>query len=114
MGARTGLHADQAARNIGETAFELTTGYLLLQDDYTALVKADEVERVLTEVDPDRGDDSSGLLRCAHRMLLEPCFTPPTLQSSRLCAERGRASAARLAAIPAGEGPANRGVQSLL
>ena len=25
MGARTGLHADQAARNIGETAFELTT-----------------------------------------------------------------------------------------
>ncbi len=26
MGARTGLHADQAARNIGETAFELTTG----------------------------------------------------------------------------------------
>src|SRR5205823_3238387 len=78
MGARTGLHADQAARNIGETAFELTTGYLLLQDDYTALVKADEVERVLAEVGPDRGDDSSCLPRCAHRMLLEPCFTPPS------------------------------------
>src|SRR6266536_5643164 len=60
------------------TAFELTTGYLLLQDDYTALVKADEVERVLAEVDPDRGDDPGCLLRCAHRMLLEPCFTPPS------------------------------------
>src|SRR6266516_2249170 len=79
MGARTGLHADQAARNIGETAFELATGYLLLQDDCTAPVKPDEVERVLAEVDPDRGDDSSCLLRCAHRMLLEPCFTPPSL-----------------------------------
>jgi hypothetical protein len=35
---------------------------LLLQDDYTALVKADEAERVLAEVDPERGDDSSGLV----------------------------------------------------
>jgi hypothetical protein len=35
MGTRTRLHADQAARNIGQTAFELTTGYLLLQDDCT-------------------------------------------------------------------------------
>src|SRR6266566_4475332 len=78
MGTRTGLHADQAARNIGQTAFELTTGYLLLQDDCTPLVEADEVERVLAEVDPDRGDDPSCLLRCTHRMLLEPCFTPPT------------------------------------
>ena len=26
MGARAGLHPDQAARDIGETAFELTTG----------------------------------------------------------------------------------------
>src|SRR6266496_6211512 len=78
MGTRTGFHADQAARNIGQTAFELTTGYLLLQDDCTPLVEADEVERVLAEVEPDRGDDPSCLLRCAHRMLLEPCFTPPT------------------------------------
>src|ERR1700730_13014218 len=79
MGARTGLHADQAWRNIGETAFELATGYLLLQDDYTAPVKPDEVERVLAEVDPDRGDDSSGLLmRCAHRMLHKLASRLPT------------------------------------
>jgi len=43
------------------------------------LVEADEVERVLPEVDPDRGDDPSCLLRCAHRMLRWPCFTPPSL-----------------------------------
>ena len=77
MQAYTG-HADQAARNIGETAFELTTGYLLLQDDYAPLVEANEVERVLAEVDSDCRDDSSCLLRCAHGMLLERCFTPPS------------------------------------
>jgi hypothetical protein len=42
--------------------FELTTGYLLLQDDYTPLVEATEVERVLAEVDPDRGDDIPAVL----------------------------------------------------
>src|ERR1700680_2243341 len=39
----------------------------LLQNDGTPLVKANEVEGVLADVDPDRGDDSSYLLRCAHR-----------------------------------------------
>ena len=47
MGARAGLHANQAARNIGETTFELSTGHLLLQDDHTPLVEANEVKRVL-------------------------------------------------------------------
>ena len=91
MGARAGLHADQAARNVGETAFELTTGYFLLQDDYTPLVEANEVERVLAEVDPDRGDGSTCLLRCAHRMRLERLLRASQPQSSGLGAERGRA-----------------------
>src|ERR1700680_5327610 len=39
----------------------------LLQNDGTPLVKANEVEGVLADVDPDRGDDSSYLMRCAHR-----------------------------------------------
>jgi hypothetical protein len=30
MGARAGLHADQAARHIGKAVFELITGYLPL------------------------------------------------------------------------------------
>jgi hypothetical protein len=68
----------RAARNIGETAFELTTGYLLLQDGYTPLLEANELERVLAEVDPDCGDDSSCLLRSAHRMLLKRCSAPPS------------------------------------
>jgi hypothetical protein len=49
------------------------------------------VERVLTEADADRADDFRRILRCAHRMLLELCFTPPQPQPSRLRAERGRA-----------------------
>src|SRR5439155_2207605 len=109
MGTRTGLHADQAARNIGQTAFELTTGYLLLQDDCTPLVEADEVERVLADVDPARGDDPSCLLRCTHRMLLEPCFTPPTsVQATRPLSAAGH-PIKRLGLIDdAGEPPRRR------
>jgi hypothetical protein len=39
MRARAGLHADQAARDIGETAVELPTGYLLLQNDGAPLIQ---------------------------------------------------------------------------
>jgi hypothetical protein len=77
MRARAGLHADQAARDIGETAFELPTGYLLLQNDGAPLIQPNQVERVLAEVDPDCRDRFKRLLRCAHRMLLELCVTPP-------------------------------------
>jgi hypothetical protein len=55
MGAGARLHADQAARNVGETAFELTTGHLLPQNDDTPLVEPNEVEGLLADVDPDRG-----------------------------------------------------------
>ena len=114
MGARAGLHADQAARNIGKTASKLTTGHLLLQNDGAPLVQPNQVERVLTKVDPDCGDSFRRLLRCAHRMLLELLRNASPAAAHRVGAGRGRASAARLAAIPAGESPANRGVQSLL
>jgi hypothetical protein len=52
MRAQAGLHADQAARDIGETAFELPTGYLLLENDGAPLIQPNQVERVLAEVDP--------------------------------------------------------------
>src|ERR1700722_17560342 len=78
MGGRAGLHADPATWNIGATTLAPTAWHLLLQNDGTPLVKANEVEGVLADVDPDRGDDSSYLLRCAHCMLLELCFTPPS------------------------------------
>jgi hypothetical protein len=50
MGARAGLHADQTARNIGKTTFELTTSYLLLQNDCAPPIQPNQVERVFAEV----------------------------------------------------------------
>jgi hypothetical protein len=64
MGARTSFHPDQAARNIAQPASELTTGYLLLQNDRAALVEPYQMERVLADVDPDRADGFQCVLRC--------------------------------------------------
>jgi hypothetical protein len=81
---------------------------LLPQNNLSAAVLANNLERVLTSIDADNGNPSVDLLR--HDVLLvygAPC-------QLQLLAERGRTSAARLAAIPAGERPANRAVQTLL
>ena len=81
---------------------------LLPQNNLSAAVLANNLERVLTDIDADIGNPSVDLLR--HDVLLvygAPC-------QLQLLAERGRSSAARLAAIPAGERPANRAVQTLL
>ena len=81
---------------------------LLPQNNLSAAVLANNLERVLTDIDADNGNPSVDLLR--HDVLLvygAPC-------QLQLLAERGRSSAARLAAIPAGERPANRAVQTLL
>ncbi len=76
MRAGTGFHPDQAARDIAEPASKLMTGYLLLQNNRTALVEPDQMERVLADVDADRADGFRCVLRCAHRMLLS--FAPPS------------------------------------
>src|SRR5262249_1848207 len=81
-----------------EAASKLTAGYLQLQNDCAPLVQPNQVKRVLTEVDPDRGDSFRRLLRCAHRRLLELCVTPPQPQPSRVGAGCGRA-------IPLGDIP---------
>ena len=79
VGARAGLHADQAARDIGQPAFELAARDLLLQHNRAALVEADEVERGLADVDADRRDGGRRLRRVgAHRRLLELLLTPPS------------------------------------
>ena len=81
---------------------------LLPQNNLSAAALANNLERVLTDIDADNGNPSVDLLR--HDVLLvygAPC-------QLQLLAERGRSSAARLAAIPAGERPANRAVQTLL
>src|SRR6516165_7637639 len=81
MRAGTGFHPDQAARDVAEPPSKLMTGYLLLQNNRTALVEPNQMERVLTNVDADRADGCWCLLRCAHRMLLELCASRP--RSSR-------------------------------
>src|SRR5215470_18721148 len=58
------------------------TGYLLLQNNRTALVQPNQMERILADVDSDRVDGFRCILRCAHRMLLELCAA----SASRVCA----------------------------
>src|SRR5215467_2350122 len=62
MGADTGLHANQAGREVGKPGFELAARELLAQNDGAALVEADEVEDVLADVDAENGD---GVFRVA-------------------------------------------------
>jgi len=68
------------------------------------------VERILANVDADEADRI--LERFCHGVLL--VFGAPRKHHLLVGREHGRTSAARLAAIPAGESPANRGVQTLL
>src|SRR5262249_45751896 len=53
MGADTGLHADEAGREVGKPGFELAAGELLGQNDGAALVEAGEVEGVLSDGDAE-------------------------------------------------------------
>ena len=56
MRADAGLHADQARRHVGKPRLDLTTRPLLAQHDRTTLIVADDVERVLADIDTDHGD----------------------------------------------------------
>jgi hypothetical protein len=71
MRAGSGLEADKAARQIDKSAHELIARYLDAQRDGAALVKTDQVEGVLADIEPDRGDGIGGLLMGVHRELLE-------------------------------------------
>ena len=110
MCADAGFHADQARRYIGEPRFHLAARLLLPQHDGAARIVAHDVERVLADIDADHGDRGIGCLR--HGVLL--VFGAPYKLRLLAGQEHGRTSAARLAAIPAGGSPANRGVQTLL
>jgi len=56
MRARAGLQADKAGRQIDKSADKLAARYFDVQGDRAALVEADEVEGVLTDVEADRSD----------------------------------------------------------
>jgi hypothetical protein len=49
-------HADQTRLQVGKPRFDLTAQLFLPQHDCTALVLADDVERVLADIDADHGD----------------------------------------------------------
>ena len=52
----TGLHADEARRHVGEPGFHLATRPFLPQHDGAAPIQADDVERVLPDIDADHGN----------------------------------------------------------
>ena len=54
--AAAGFQADKATRYIDKSALELATRYFDPQHDGATLIETDEVERVLADVDADRGD----------------------------------------------------------
>jgi hypothetical protein len=74
MRTNAGLHADQARRHIGKPCFDPATRPLLTQHDCTAAVEADDVERVLADIDTDYGNCVVEIVR--HSVLLvfgAPC-----------------------------------------
>src|SRR6266568_4774803 len=76
MRTYTSLHADEARRHVGEASVDLAARQLLAQNDGAHLVEADEVERILADVDADcrNGFKAGGL--AWHGMLLvfaAPC-----------------------------------------
>jgi hypothetical protein len=56
MRTDTGLHPNQARRQVGEPPFHLAARPLLPQFDRATLIVADDVERVLADIDADHGD----------------------------------------------------------
>ena len=62
MSTDAGLHADQAPRYIGESCFNLATRPLLSQHDCTTFIKANNMERVLADIDADYGNRSANIV----------------------------------------------------
>jgi hypothetical protein len=59
MRADARLHADETGRHVRKPFLNLAARPLLAQDDRTSPIEADDVERVLADVDTDHGDGRS-------------------------------------------------------
>src|SRR5215470_5238807 len=86
MRADAGRQADPTRRQIGEPGLHLATRPFLPQHDGTALILANDVERVLADIDADYGDCGAEFLR--HGLLLvlrAPCqfLMPAGLEHGR-------------------------------
>jgi hypothetical protein len=58
--ANAGLHADEARRQVGKSGLHLAARPLLTQYDCATFIVADDVKRVLANIDSDDGDGSLG------------------------------------------------------
>jgi len=67
MSTDAGLHADQARWHVGKPYLHLVARPLLTQHNCAAIVQANNVERVLTDIDADYGNRS---LCCRRRGML--------------------------------------------
>src|SRR5215469_13455055 len=63
MGTDTGLHADRACRHVGQPCLHLAARPLLPQRDGATPIEADDVKRVLADIDTDRRDHTVMLSR---------------------------------------------------
>src|SRR6202022_4291562 len=81
MRADAGLHADPTRRQICESGLHLATRPLLPPHDGTALILADDVERVLADIDADHGGRNVEFLR--HGVLLVLSAPLPASRAGR-------------------------------
>ena len=58
MRPNASLHPDQARRHVGKARFHLAARPLLAQHNCAAIIKPDDVERVLADIDTDHGNRS--------------------------------------------------------
>src|SRR5215831_9491288 len=109
MCADAGLHADQARRQVGEPGFHLAPRPLLPQHQGSTAILADQMERVLADIDADDGDFATAFL--GHGVLLCPRCPSPAWPTGRAGARpdhpisgcrRSKFSALRDASLRAG------------
>jgi len=81
------LHADEARRHVGEAGFDLAARQLLPQNNRALPVEANEVERVLADVDADCCNGFKAIGLACHGMLL--ILTAPDQRCGWLGREHG-------------------------
>jgi hypothetical protein len=79
MSPGAGLHADQARRQVDKPRFHLATRPLLAQHHGSTPILANDVERILADIDADHGDFAVEFL--GHRVLL--CLRCPLASLAR-------------------------------
>jgi len=72
MRANASLHADKARRHVGKSRLYLAARPLLAQHNCTAIIQANDVERVLTDIDADYGDRNLCCRRHSVLLVLAP------------------------------------------